>query len=98
MDTQEHPLALLPHNEISLPDDLPSNSTLSQAKHADVEIANTMLRACYHGLSQATSISALCKLIDTSMNIVERRRKLLCLQYGSSDKNIEGTLTTPLPD
>lgn len=69
--------------QISLPTPVSTKDTLSQVKAADLEVANSMLAVMYAGLGKAKSIASLCKLADSTMSILERRRKLLCMQYGA---------------
>lgn len=89
---------IIPDNQITPPNDVSATATLNQIKVVDVQIANDMLRFAYAGLEKASSVSSLCKLIDTTMGVAERRRKLLCLEYGHSGKSIEGSFNEPLPD
>lgn len=72
---------------LNIPDDLPANAPLSSSKQGDVQHANNMLRLMYAALGKASSVSSLCKISSEVMAIVERRRKLMCLQYGAESKS-----------
>lgn len=89
--------SIIPLHELNLPDPLPHNATLNQSKQADVEHCNQMLKLCYLTLGQAKSVSAILKTIDTATRQVVERRKLLCLQYGDSDKSGSNAYT-PIDD
>ena len=90
--------SIVPANLLTFPEDLLPTATINQAKIADVQISNQMLLLCQAGVEKATSISALCKLIDTTMSVVERRRKLLCLDYGAPSDRKQNVYTEPLED
>lgn len=63
---------------------------------ADAEIANTMLSALDSGFKQAKTIVQLCKLIDTTMNVLEKRRKLLLRPYAADNQITGRTPVFPL--
>lgn len=68
---------------LNVPEPLGADSTLKEAKHADVQICNAALEALYQTLGKAGTIASVCKVIDTTMKVTETRRKLLNLQYGA---------------
>jgi hypothetical protein len=96
-DTPDNLPAIISPNDISIPEDLPYQSTINQSKQNDVEHANNMLRVCYHSLTKATSVSSLMRVVAQSMSVIEKRRHLMCLQYGDSNQNGSSALT-PIDD
>jgi hypothetical protein len=89
--------AIIPVHDIVIPADLSFNSTINQAKQNDVDHANQMLKVCYHSLTKATSVSALMRVVAQSMSVVEKRRHLMCLQYGDSSQS-RSSAFTPIED
>lgn len=97
--------SITPSNELSIiqnslliPAPLTESSSLKEAKRVDVQVTNDMLTSCYHGLSQATSITALSRMIDTTLKVIEVRRKVLCLEYGATTNGVGKTFNDPLED
>lgn len=89
---EEAEQGILPAEVLSLNHD----ATLEDAKKVDVEIANDMLKALYVGFTKPLSIKSLCSLASTTMDVVEKRRKLLCLQHGYSNSNAKSTILDPV--
>lgn len=64
-------------------------TTLEAVIDADVEVANQSLLLLHSILPSIRSISTLLSTINTTMSVIEKRRKLLNLQYGYTDKNLK---------
>lgn len=62
------------------------NNSLNEVIDSDLSITNNVLKALHVGWSHVKSISSLCKMADTTLNTLEKRRKLLNLQYGAEAK------------
>ena len=81
---------------LNIPNPLSAESSLKQAKEADVQIANDMLAMGYIGLTEARSVSSIVKLGQFIMSTVKERRHLLNLQYGTNSEGSKGKVFDPL--
>lgn len=80
------PVTTNPKINITLPPDIQVGDSLNQVKSVDLQVTNDMLKACYFTLGHAKTVSSMCKAIEVTLNTVERRRKLLNLQYGAPNQ------------
>lgn len=80
----------------SAPPDVQVDDTLKQMQHVDLQVANDMLKFCYTGFSHVKSITSLTRLIDSTLKVVESRRKILCKEYGYSNQNAKPQIFDPL--
>ena len=83
---------------LTLPTPLQQSDSLKQAQRLDVQVTNDMLTTCYHGLGQAKSLSSLFRGIETTLKVIETRRKVLNLEYGFTSKGVGKGYTEPLDD
>lgn len=91
-------LPILQEAEVALPApaDIAPDATIGQAKQADVAVANDMLRICYAGLNEVKSLGQLSRMVSTTMDVLEKRRKLMCLDYGPPRERSQGHQFDPL--
>lgn len=88
-----------PEVEVTLEalEDIKRGATIDQVLDQDLLMVNNNLRALQFCFMKAESIATVCKLVDTSMNVLERRRKLMGLPYGTESKTLNGGTWEPLP-
>lgn len=84
-DNQSEGKELAPLLELIEPQDITRHSSFEEIVDADMEITNNVLKALFVGFTRVRSIGSICKLTDTTMNVLERRRKLLGKPYGATD-------------
>lgn len=85
----------LPQIELSIPRDVEVSDNLKDVQAIDLMHSNNALHMLYAYIPQVRSISSLCKITDTLMNVVEKRRKQMCLQYGYEGKAAQTRLLEP---
>lgn len=72
--------------EIIFPDNsLTPDSSTNQFMDEDLQHANNAIRAVYSAYSMANSVSKICKLAETTMSVIEKRRKLMLKPASLSD-------------
>lgn len=71
---------------LDVPQDAEADYSLEELQKIDVVHANNMLKLMYAYIPQVKSISSLCRLSSSVMNVLAERRKLLCKQYGVESK------------
>lgn len=91
----QQPEETLPTVTLDIPQRIQIDDTLKAVQSADLAHSNNMIELIYAYIPQIKSISSLCKLTDTLMNVVEKRRKQLCLQYGAESKGSSSRLLEP---
>lgn len=89
-ETEELSLTLAEPTSVS------RQSTLNEVIDSDVDIANNVLKALHVGWGTVRSVSSLCKMADTTLNAIEKRRKILNLQYGAESQISKGTVVYPM--
>jgi len=72
------------------------SNSLNEVIDSDLSITNNVLKALHVGWSHVKSISSLCKMADTTLNTLEKRRKLLNLQYGAEVKFSKTSIVYPM--
>jgi len=98
-EPSEPPAILAKANvQIGVPEALSEGATLKQAQRVDVQVTNDMLTTCYHGIGQAKSLSSLFRGIDTTLKVIEVRRKVLNLEYGAPSNGTRKSFVDPLED
>lgn len=90
------PLVKAANVVLTPPEDLDEHTTIQDAKRVDVMMANNLMRAAYAGLTNAQSVSTLCKAIDQTIKVMEHRRKVLLLPYGSENTRARSGYLLPL--
>lgn len=81
---------------ITEPVSVSRQSSLNDVIDSDIDIANNVLKALHAGWSRVRSISSLTKMADTTLNAIEKRRKILNLQYGAEAKYSKGSVVYPM--
>lgn len=81
---------------ITEPTSVSRKSSLEEVIDSDIDVANNVLKALHAGWSVVRTIPSLCKMADTTLNTLERRRKLLNLQYGAEAKFQKGSVVYPM--
>lgn len=82
------PAPLEPYALIDAPESFPElmhDATLKDAKVADIDIANFLLKAAHTGWGHVKSIAGIVAMTDTTIKAVKFRRDILNLQYGTKD-------------
>lgn len=72
----------IPEPEDILPDD--TDETIIRK---DLLISNTILKVLHLSWASVTSLDGVCKLADTTMTMMEKRRKLMNRKLGSDNKS-----------
>lgn len=67
----------VPQLNLAPPHHLHANSTLEETLTADVSISNSVLDALFVAWGSVRTISNVCKLAQTTMNVVSQRRELI---------------------
>lgn len=81
--------------DLDLPRPVQIDDTLKSIQEIDLAHTNNLLELMYAYIPQIKSISSLCKMSDSILNIVEKRRKQLCLPYGAESKNSSTRVLEP---
>lgn len=78
------------------PPTIASDANLEAVINSDLKHANTMLNALYSAWPSVSTIAQLTRMVDTTMSTIERRRKLLNLQYGHTNNAAKTVSIDPL--
>jgi len=86
-DNEEVTLPALISTELNDLPQITDKSTFRDVKEADLIAVDNTLRALQSGWGLVRSVSSLCKMSLTTMEVLKRRRELLCMNYGTPNKN-----------
>lgn len=78
------------------PVDLDALTTVQEAKEADVQVANDLIKASYVALTNSRSVSTLCRAIEQTVKVIEARRKILLLPYGAEVSRSRASFLHPI--
>lgn len=73
--------------DLDLPRKVLIDDTQKSIQEIDLAHSNNLLELMYAYIPQIKSISSLCKMSDSILNIIEKRRKQLCIPYGAESKS-----------
>lgn len=92
MKEQEHQLVV----QLNEPVRVDEQNTPEEVIAADALRAENVLACLHAAWAGVRTVTGVCKLAETTMNVMEKRRKLLCQPYGAAPSNSGRAPVIPL--